>query len=680
MENCKEKSGEEDKVEITDNVEFSGIPTSWTQENITVTITHPNIPEGYEIQYKLEEGEWTTGESVVVEENGVIYGRLYNETTDDAAAESTKNISIIDKENPTAPTEIESIATSNSITVQASGGTDSISGVAGYQYRINSGNWTETKGSGKSYTFNELTDGTTYTIEVRTIDNAGRISSSNSKTIQTIELKEAVNAPVVKEGMIAVYYDNGWKKADANKDNWYNYHESKREWANVVTVKENGTKTRSYYQTSAEGAPIAEEDILAMFVWIPRYAYKITNGYHTAANGTGEIQIKFLEGVEDTYEGGTAVRQVDTNALTNGNKYVVHPAFTASNIGEEITGMWVGKFESSNASSPYNNEGITESSNENLKKGLGDGTTQDVTIRPNVTSWRWTEVTTMYDVCQAMNDTGNIHGLTSQTDTMMMKNSQWGAVAYLAQSNYGNKQIASDAESGIWNNPYNEGYVYENIGNKDYGMDSYSTNLTGMVGEKKYMGINTSVQVVSKEDKEDSITIKYNELKKISEGGGPNGTLGEEFTRTYYRYNTSNGVKGSTTRNIYGIYDMSGGSWEYMASFLANGTRNYVTTMKSKPLKYIEQYAGSGITNSEADQITNYEANKEVYGDAVYETSSEINGGNSWNYDYSYFPYLGAPFFARGGGYYDSSIAGVFCFYYASGATAHGTTFRVVGI
>ena len=126
MENCKEKSGEEDKVEITDNVEFSGIPTSWTQENITVTITHPNIPEGYEIQYKLEEGEWTTGESVVVEENGVIYGRLYNETTDDAAAESTKNISIIDKENPTAPTEIESIATSNSITVQASGGTDSI--------------------------------------------------------------------------------------------------------------------------------------------------------------------------------------------------------------------------------------------------------------------------------------------------------------------------------------------------------------------------------------------------------------------------------------------------------------------------------------------------------------------------------------------------------------------------
>ena len=278
------------------------------------------------------------------------------------------------------------------------------------------------------------------------------------------EQKEKVNPPEIKEGMIPVYYDNGWKKADTSKDNWYNYHESKKEWANVVTVKENGSKTRSYYQSAEEGEPIAEEDILAMFVWIPRYAYNIASGYHTAANGTGDIQIKFLEGVEDNYEGGTAVRQEDTNAITNGDKYVVHPAFTEENIGEEITGMWVGKFESSNASSPYNNEGITESSNENLKKGLGDGTTQDVTIRPNVTSWRWTEVPTMYEVSQKMNDAGNIHGLTSQTDTMMMKNSQWGAVAYLAQSKYGNKQ-GTDGESGIWNNPYNEGYIYENASN-----------------------------------------------------------------------------------------------------------------------------------------------------------------------------------------------------------------------
>ena len=470
------------------------------------------------------------------------------------------------------------------------------------------------------------------------------------------EQKEKVNPPEIKEGMIPVYYDNGWKKADTSKDNWYNYHESKKEWANVVTVKENGSKTRSYYQSAEEGEPIAEADILAMFVWIPRYAYNIASGYHTAANGTGDIQIKFLEGVEDNYEGGTAVRQEDTNAITNGDKYVVHPAFTEENIGEEITGMWVGKFESSNASSPYNNEGAE--TNENYKKGLGDGTTQDVTIRPNVTSWRWTEVTTMYEVSQEMNDAGNIHGLTEETDTMLMKNSQWGAVAYLAQSKYGNKQ-GQDEESGIWNNPYTEGYIYANASNSaGYGMENYSTTLTGMAGETRDTVTNyySKVKEGTKQDNGDSITITYNNVNLVVNGGGPNGTLGEEFTRTYYRYNTEIGQKASTTRNIYGIYDMSGGSWEYMASFLTNGTTEYATTMKTKPAKYIDQYAGDGATSSAADRQANYDANTSIYGDAVYETSLKGDGTqSSWNQDYSDFPYLTIPFFGRGGNYDGSS-------------------------
>ena len=189
MENCKEKIGDEEEVEITDNVEFSGIPESWTQESITVTISHPNIPEGYEIQYKIGEGEWTTGESVVIEQNGIIYGRLYNGTTDDAAAENSKNITNIDKTAPTVPTEIESSVTTNSITVTASGGTDSISGVVGYQYRINSGAWSGTIANGTSHTFSGLTAGTNYTIVARTVDNAGRTSNNYTKTLKTTDIK-----------------------------------------------------------------------------------------------------------------------------------------------------------------------------------------------------------------------------------------------------------------------------------------------------------------------------------------------------------------------------------------------------------------------------------------------------------------------------------------------------------
>ncbi len=187
-----ELSGEEEKVEITDNVEFSGVPESWTQESITVTISHPNIPEGYEIQYKIGEREWTTGESVVIEQNGIIYGRLYNGTTDDAAAENTKNITIIDKDVPTAPTGIESSATMNSITVTANGGTDSISGVAGYKYSTNGTNWTGTIAAGESYTFEGIKAGTEVTIYAKTVDNAGQTSTTYQEIVNTTGVEENV--------------------------------------------------------------------------------------------------------------------------------------------------------------------------------------------------------------------------------------------------------------------------------------------------------------------------------------------------------------------------------------------------------------------------------------------------------------------------------------------------------
>ena len=109
---------------------------------------------------------------------------------------------------------------------------------------------------------------------------------------------------------------------------------------------------------------------------------------------------------------------------------------------------------------------------------------------------------------------------------------------------------------------------------------------------------------------------------------------------------------------------MSGGSWEYMASFLANGTTSYATSMKTKPAKYIEQYAGTGATESAEDRQANYEANTNVYGDAVYETSSKGDASNSsWNGDSSGFPVLGGPFFERGGDYHSTTSAGVFDFY-----------------
>ena len=179
------------------------------------------------------------------------------------------------------------------------------------------------------------------------------------------------NIPNLKEGMIPVKWNASnktWEVADKNNtgNDWYDYSASSKKWANVVTVKENckDNKTRADYLSAGVGTPIPEDDITTMFVWIPRYSYYVKNGYHENANGTGEFAIKFLVGTSDKIidasEGqDTAIRSSETNK----EKYVVHPAFTADTdlggTGSELSGIWVGKFESSNVESPRNNEGIT---------------------------------------------------------------------------------------------------------------------------------------------------------------------------------------------------------------------------------------------------------------------------------------------------------------------------------
>ena len=496
------------------------------------------------------------------------------------------------------------------------------------------------------------------------------------------------NIPNLKEGMIPVKWDASnktWEVADKNNtgNDWYNYSASSKKWANVVTVKENcsNRKTRIDYLNAGVGTAIPEEDITTMFVWIPRYSYYVKSGYHENANGTGEMAIKFLVGTSDKIIDApkgqeTALRTSDTNGKTNGGKYVVHPAFTAdTNLGgtdSELSGIWVGKFESSNVESPRNNEEITASSDGKLLYGYGNQ--KDITIRPNVTSWRISTVTTLFNVSQNMSkDEKNLYGFnSSELTTTMMQNSQWGAVAYLAQSEYGNIQKDKENESGIWNNSYNEGFTVTS--SNSYKMDNRSTNMTGMSGSSKndYSNYYSKVVEGSKKDNGDSIEITYTNINNDS-------TSGSNYTRTYYRYYTENGKKASTTRNIYGIYDMSGGSWEYMANYLGSATGNsYVNSFLKLNEKYQTSYAGDGKTSSTEDRTTNYKANQGKYGDAIWETSNGCNEQFSWNQDYSYFPYTVNPFFLCGGYYNSGTGAGPFYFSGYNGGGSINFSFRVV--
>ena len=484
------------------------------------------------------------------------------------------------------------------------------------------------------------------------------------------------NIPNLKEGMIPVKWNASsktWEVADKNNtgNDWYDYSASSKKWANVVTVKENCSngKTRTDYLSAGVGTPIPEDDITTMFVWIPRYSYYVKSGYHENANGTGEFAIKFLIGTSDRIvdapEGQEkAIRTSDTNGETNGGKYVVHPAFTADTdlggTGEEITGFWVGKFESSNVESPRNNEGITASSDGKLLYGYGNQ--KDITIRPNVTSWRNKPVTDLFKVSQNMaKDENKLYGFnSSELTTTMMQNSQWGAVAYLAQSEYGNMQKSTDGESGIWNNPYNEGFTKSST--NSYKMENYSTNMTGMAGTrsdnsiKRDTNTNYYSKVVdgSKKDNGDSIEITYTNINS-------NATTGSNYTNTYYRYYTENGQKASTTRTIYGVYDMSGCGNEYvMGNYNSTiGSSGFTTLPNSK---YYDKYT---ITSDTSCTIAT------CGGHALFETAN-------WYSDNKYFVTSSYTWFMRGGYYGDGAKAGTYHSSYNNGSKYATYAFRVV--
>lgn len=80
--------------------------TGWTAENVDVTFKINTIPQGYVIEYKVGEGEWIqceNGYTLSVEENVLIYARLYNSTTGEEIAFNQYNVDNIDKLPPNEP-------------------------------------------------------------------------------------------------------------------------------------------------------------------------------------------------------------------------------------------------------------------------------------------------------------------------------------------------------------------------------------------------------------------------------------------------------------------------------------------------------------------------------------------------------------------------------------------------
>ncbi len=390
---------------------------------------------------------------------------------------------------------------------------------------------------------------------------AGTVGIQNTTSYDYVETK-GVNKPKLVTGMTAVKWNtstNTWEDViNTDTENWYNYVSQESgidrtsEWANAKTL---------------DGS---------MWVWIPRYVYNISSGWHTSNAGT--INIQFSKGINDAWNG---ILNTDTSSLAsdfnnNGGKFTNHPAFTFGN--KELTGIWVAKFEASNSNGK-------------------------VMVSPNKVSWRSISINNMFNACRTM-ETDSIYGWGNSglnIDTHLIKNVEWGAVAYLAHSKYGRNG------NQVWINP-DSGFI------------------TGKAG--------TSVQSAS--------------------------------TLSTFEYNTDNGTKASTTGNVYGIYDMSGCSWEYTASYIDNGNANLTngTSLVNAPEEYKDVYKPTIDT-----RLDNYIVASTKKGDAVYETSNAVTGGLSWFNDYSYMPYLSTPFFGRSGDNNYAASSGVFAFAFESSGT-----------
>lgn len=346
-------------------------------------------------------------------------------------------------------------------------------------------------------------------------------------------------------------------------------------------------------------------EVKAMFVYVPRYSYTIKDTYGVQLYG-GNTPSQSTPGAID-------IKFVNTNTKENGTaKYTgntpinwyTHPAFTFEN--QELEGIWVGKFELSHRGSSESTTNLT-CSDENCVAG------DNLRILPNVTSLRNNTVSNFFYAIRSMSKNGNGFGIAGNTH--MIKNSEWAAVAYLSQSKYG--KYGNNIYTGV------NKEIYQN---RD---DFYETGKSNGIPS----GYTRNTQ------------CKYDDI--IDRGNGTG----------------SCGGGASTTGNITGIYDMSGGLNEFvMGNYNNSLSHSGFSTFPN--LNYYDAHGKRGVNSK---------------GFALEETSTSSSGNTSWYNDNSAFSdNTTYTWLYRGGDYVSGNEIGIFFFSAAPGGKDYYKTTRVV--
>ena len=422
--------------------------------------------------------------------------------------------------------------------------------------------------------------------------------------------------PVYSSNLIPVVIENDGTVKKANiydLDNpWYDYGNKK--WANAVILKEN---VKDKYYDKSYGTIIESADIESYFVWIPKYSYELFAVEPKTNTGVSSIKITFgTDNTSDDVEGECTTPMTvfsemfykllpmirytyNNNQLISYNKdncqvgeKMTHPAFLSMNTN----GFRVGKFETT-------------------------GSLNRISVLPNNQTLISQPVKNMFNVA---------YNYKRNNDSHMMKNTEWGAVAYLVQSFYGRCEIEGT----------------ETICD-EVRINNYSANKTGYsaVTAPTCSGVGGNCN-------------KYGNLIT-----GPN--------KISDLYSTETGFLASTTGNISGIYDMSGGAFEYVAAFSLEENANIYKYVQNSNISYSEalvrypEYFDIYMNHNPISDTKN-SAYYRYYDDMILgDATGELinNSSNNWYDDQRNFVSKDKPWFTRGGLFNDGIVGGVFNFW-----------------
>jgi hypothetical protein len=376
-----------------------------------------------------------------------------------------------------------------------------------------------------------------------------------------------------------------------------------------------------------------EDDILGYWVYIPRYAYQVMRWSalgNTPITSPEAFNIAFQH-KDDTkyYPVGEDNSNLQDPSSPMDYRTAVASTYSQANCNKLSNELppWQAANDSCWATHPAFTFGKTELNGIWVAKFETTGTAASPTIKPNLSSLRSQTIGSQFSIVVNMsrNPDGAAGGANFDGPSYYPVSKDAGA----------NKQnLSNHTQSRM-------------ARNTDWGAAAYlATSSYGRNSTQVWINNNSSYVT-----------------------GCAGDSVSDFSVSTCNRYNTTTGVHASTTDNIYGIYDMSGGTAEYTMSNLGAISTSYITTMPQTRYLDIYYVGPFGIKPPTSSSSTGYYYNFDVCtfptcgGQALYETTAVQRVSTyyqSWNSEYSTFADSSYPWFYRGQGHGATVRAGMF--------------------